>query len=172
MLKLVFMASMALWVAMPGMVAAEDVWHVKALSDGNTLGVKAIDSGGKMHGVKATGAGQVKAVQARVNGEILPIKLIDQGGKHFSVKAIRKNGTLMDIKAIGAGGKKLDVKGVAQDGHVFHIKAIDGDKQLGVKAIGPQGTNCGVKGLRLSADAHEGEVNGVKFHGHVKAICP
>lgn len=171
MLKLVLIASMALSVAMPGMVAGE-VWHVKALSDGDTLGIKAVDSDGKMHGVKATGAGQVKAVQAQVEGETLPIKLINQGNKHLSVKAIRKDGTLMDIKAVDGGGKKLDVKGVGGDGHVVHIKAIDGDRQLGVKAIGPTGNNCNVKGLRLVTGSHEGEVNGVKFHGHIKAICP
>ena len=174
MLKTFLVACVAMLLALPAV--ADETWHVKGFhGDGAILGVKAIGTDGKMHDIKATrveGGGQIMGIKALVDGASLPVKLIDQGGRYLSVKAIRTDGTLMDVKAIDSDGHKLDVKGIGQDGHVVHIKAIreDGDRFHGVKAFGPGGRTYDVKGLRLSEGDHEGEVHGVKFHGHVKAI--
>lgn len=174
MSKTFFAASVAVLIALPAI--AGETWHVKGFhDDGAILGIKAVGSDGTLHEVKAIRVdrgGQIMSVKARVDGELLPVKLIDLSGKYLSVKAIRPDGTLMDIKAIEGDGHKLDVKGIGQDGHVVHIKAIreDGDRFHGVKAFGPDGRTHDVKGLRLSEGDVEGEVHGVKFHGHVKAI--
>lgn len=155
--------------------SADDLtWHVKSFLNGHTINIKAIDADGNEHDVKAirqVSDSQVMSIQARVNDSVLPIKLIDQGNDFLSVKAIAEDGTLLDIKGID-DNDTLDIKGVAQSGVVVHIKAVEADgSQHGVKAIGPDGRTYDVKGLRFS-DGMEGTINGVEFHGHIKAIPP
>ncbi len=152
------------------------IWHVKALRpNGKIYHIKAIDKDGEFHPVKAiqdSDQTQLLDVKAFVDGKKLPVKLIVKNGdRYYPLKAIDSEGNIIDIKAITEKGEILDVKGVSKSGNVVHVRAIENDSIFyNVVAISPKGLMNMVKGLKMSKEEVETEINGVKIFAHVKAL--
>lgn len=164
--------------ALPQAVAADEdpIWNVKAIgTDGHFIPVKALDKNGGIHNVKAfmeNGDRWIMDVKALIDGRKAAVKMLVSEDPLIPVKAIAADGTIYDIKALAPDGRKLDVKGTTQDGNIIHLKAIDGDRQLGVKAVSPHGAQYDVKGLKFMKEKQEGLENGIPFRAHVKAVPP
>lgn len=164
--------------ALPQALATDEdfIWNVKAIgADGHFLPVKAIDKEGGIHDVKAfleNGDRWIMDVKAIINGKKVPVKMLVSEDALIPVKAIGADGTIYDVKALAKDGRKLDVKGTVQDGNIIHLRALDGDKQLGVKAISPHGAQYDVKGLKFATERQESLESGVAVRAHVKALPP
>lgn len=160
-----------------GLATDEDfIWNVKAIgADGHSLPVKALDKNGGVHDVKAfmeNGDRWIMDIKALIDGKKASVKMLLSEEALIPVKAVGEDGTIYDIKALTPDGRKLDVKGTAQEGNIIHLKAIDGNEQLGVKAISHKGAQYDVKGIKFSSEKSEGQVDGVAFRAHVKALPP
>lgn len=150
------------------------IWHVKAiLDDGHTLDVKAFDTNGGQHDVKAivTGDLHLLDVKALDGEELRSVKVLASTDAYAPVKAIGPDGAIWAVKAIGPGGEQWDVKGVARSGSVIHIKAIGPHGAMyGVKAISPAGHMHDVKGISLPQPGKDATEGGVAIAAHVKAL--
>ena len=164
--------------ALPQALATDEdfIWNVKAVgADGYFLPVKALDKTGGVHDVKAfmeNGDRWIMDVKAIIDGKKASVKMLVSDDALIPVKAIGADGMIYGVKALTADGRKLDVKGTVQEGNVINLKAIDGDTQLGVKAISPGGAQYDVIGLKFSGDKQEAVENGVAVRAHVKALPP
>lgn len=164
--------------ALPQALATDEdfIWNVKAIgTDGRSIPVKALDKNGGVHDVKAymeNGDRWIMDIKALIDGKKASVKMLVSDDALIPVKAVGADGTIYDIKALTADGRKLDVKGTKEEGNIIRLKAIDGDHQLGVKAISHKGAQYDVKGLEFSSGKSEGQVNGVAFRAHVKALPP
>ncbi len=164
--------------ALPQALATDEdfIWNVKAIgTNGHSIPVKALDNNGGVHDVKAymeNGDRWIMDIKALIDGKKASVKMLVSDDALIPVKAVGADGTVYDIKALTADGRKLDVKGTKQEGNIIQLKAIDGDEQLGVKAISHKGAQYDVKGIEFSSGKSEGQVNGVAFRAHVKALPP
>ena len=158
-----------------GVASNNEQWHIKAFHpQGRILDVKAFDPDGKKYDVKAIQDSYQRSlmdIKAIDGNNLLPIKMIVSNDQYTPIKAIADDGTLFDVKALTQDGQKLDVKGVLRDGNIIHIKAINKDGDFyGIKAISPVGELNDVKGVKISKDDIETEINGQKVFAHVKAL--
>jgi hypothetical protein len=150
-------------------------WHVKAIHpEGKTLDIKAVDSAGTIHNIKAIQQNEqryILDIKAFFGKEQFPIKVLLGDAVLSPVKAIGYDGTIYDIKAISEDGKMYPVKGVKRNGNIIDIKAIIADTTFyAVKAISPTGGWNDVKGVKMYKEEAEGSINGVGIYAHVKAI--
>ncbi|UJH67355.1 hypothetical protein [Allomuricauda sp. SCSIO 65647] len=151
-------------------------WHIKAvLPEAKLLDVKAIDSDGNHHDVKAIQDSHdisLLGVKALVHGQTIPVKMVvKKNDKYYPVKAIDDDGNILDVKAIGEDGELLDVKGVSRMGSIIEIRAIDKEeRQHNVISISPQEGVNHVKGLKMFNEEVEAVIHGIKIVAHVKSL--
>ena len=161
-------------------MAADEIWHIKAIDDqGKTLDVKAFTD------QKPDDLYNVKAIRATDdNGhKMLDIKVLHKSGKQVAhvktlkakkdlhdVKGVTDKGDIFHIKAFTEKGEKLDIKSRDIKG-ISDIKAIGKNGDLyAVKAISPDGQVYDVKSINVSDGEMEVELGKINYHSHIKAV--
>ena len=148
----------------PG-VSSDRLWHIVAVDEGITYNVQ-IDG----FDVIAYGNGMIKEVVADTEDVDYRIKIMPD----MSVAAITPDGELHPVVAVTDDGD-LPVVGIFQHGHTIDIKAVRSNgnvaELLGVKAFNDRDNTCHVKGIDVLEEGVDGEVFGVEYYAHVKALC-
>ena len=154
-----FAATLIIGALTIGFVHKDPVYHVVAMVDGIAYNVETENG----VDVLASGTGEILAVKA----EGWPVKVLED----LSLVAVTPDSQYAIVAR--NGDVAFPVIATERDGvHIFDVKAVDYSyREHGVKAFGKNDDSCLVKGLDVDPDPIEGEVHGVEFVAHVKALC-
>ncbi len=163
-------------LAQTGEVGDNFFWHIVAIHpEGYTLDVKAMDSKGNLHDVKAIldeGQRYLLNVNAFVdNDEQLPVKMLMSDDPYKPMAAIGNNGEVYDIIITSRDGDRLDVKGFRRVNNIIDIKVLNVDGIIyAVKALSQKGDLYDVKGIKFLDRDIEIQIQGIDIYAHVKAL--